>query len=800
MRQHRVIPGGKRMDTALRTDFSVNMFDNSPVAFCVIRVELDAQGQPVDWTFAYCNDALAKLEGVPKEQLLGQRFFHIFPNGERKWLQAYYEAAYENKAAEYEEISEMLGLYLHIHAIPINERGYCACILKSIASEKFATDNQNSIILSMAKIYYATYYINLITNSFLEISSTDRLRKALGENGNAQEKFDIMCNQLIAPEFADEMREFTRLDTLSRRLEGKTVITHQFVDLVRGWSEALFIASDTNADGSLCHAFYAIRTIHDEKEKEFSQQKALRDALAAAEHANAAKSDFLSSMSHDIRTPMNGIIGMTAIAAAHINDPERVRDSLMKITSASKHLLSLINEVLDMSKIESGKVDLSEEAFNLSELVDNLLAMTRPQIAEKHHTLSVNIDGVRHENVLGDSLRVQQVFVNLTGNAIKYTPDGGKIRLTVSEKPSNQNKIGCYEVVFEDNGIGMSEEYVKHIFEPFSRANDARVANVQGTGLGLSIARNIVRRMGGDIRVSSTPNVGTRFTVTIYLRLQDADTAASEKLVNLDVLVADDDPLSLESCCDMLDGFGMKAVGVPCGQEAVQQVVAHHRAKRDFFACILDWQMPDMNGIETARAIRHEVGYNVPIIIVSAYDWSDIEQEARAAGVNDFISKPYFRSKLAHMFNRLAGAEEPAPVPEVTEPLEEVQYTGRRVLLVEDNQLNSEIASELLKMTGLTVDCAWDGTEAVDLLSTCPDGYYDLVFMDIQMPRMNGYDATRAIRSSARDYCKSVPIVAMTANAFAEDVQAAKTVGMNEHIAKPLELPTLTAVLRRYLR
>ena len=787
------------METALRTHFSVNMFDYSPIAFCVIRVELDAQGQPEDWTFAYCNDALAELEGLPKEQLLGQRFFRLFPDGDRKWLKPYYAAAYEGTPSDYEEISEARGLYLHIYVMPINERGYCACLLKNVRAETFAADNQNNIIMSMAKIYYATYYVNLNTDSFLEISSTSRIRQALGETGDAQKTFDIVCEQLIEPAFADEMREFTRLDTLNARLKGKTAITHQFIDRIRGWSEALFIAGDTNPDGTLRHAFYAVRTIHDEKEKEFSQQKALRDALATAEHANAAKSDFLSSMSHDIRTPMNGIIGMTAIAAAHCDDPERVRDSLMKITSASKHLLSLINEVLDMSKIESGKVDLAEEPFNLSELVDNLLAMTRPQIAEKHHTLSVNIDDVRHENVIGDSLRVQQVFVNLIGNAIKYTPDGGKIRLTISEKPSNQNKIGCYEFVFEDNGIGMSAEYIQHVFEPFSRARDARVSNVQGTGLGLSIARNIVRRMGGDIRVTSTPNVGTRFTVTMYLRLQDTNLTPSDKLVNLDVLVADDDPLSLESCCDMLDSFGMKTVGVPCGQEAVTQVAAHHRDKRDFFACILDWQMPDLNGIETARAIRREVGNDVPIIIVSAYDWSDIEQEARAAGVNDFISKPYFRSKLAHMFNRLAGAEEEAPAPEASEALTETQYTGRRVLLVEDNQLNSEIAAELLKMSGLTVDCAWDGIEAVDCLTNCPDGYYDMVFMDIQMPRMNGYDATRAIRSSARDYCKRVPIVAMTANAFAEDVQAAKTVGMNEHIAKPLELPTLAAVLRRYL-
>ena len=541
------------------------------------------------------------------------------------------------------------------------------------------------------------------------------------------------------------------------------------------------------------------RNIDDLIKKERQQEMALQAACDAAEAANKAKTDFLSNMSHDIRTPMNGIIGMTAIAAAHIDDKERVQDCLQKITQASKHLLSLINEVLDMSKIESGKVNLYEEEFNLSDLIDNLLNMTSAQIEEHHHEFSVNISGVTHEAVIGDSLRIQKIFTNLMSNAIKYTPDGGRIQLSITEKTSNQAKVGCYEFVFEDNGIGMSEDFVEQIFEPFSRAADGRVNQIQGTGLGMPISRNIVRMMGGDIKVESRLGEGSRFIVTMYLKLQDTAEIPNDRFVNLDVLVADDDPLSLDSCCGMLNDLGMKADGVSTGAEAVEQVVLHHAQKRDYFACILDWKMPDMDGIATTRAIRRAVGNEVPIIIISAYDWTDIEQEALAAGANAFISKPLFRSRLARAFSALVGEEEPAEQEPSPASLEEVRLEGRRALLVEDNALNLEIAAEILEMTGLTVESATDGTEAVDRMAACEDGYYDIIFMDIQMPRMDGYDATRAIRAMNRSYCKQVPIVAMTANAFAEDVQAAKTVGMNEHIAKPLDLKTLARTLERWL-
>ncbi|MGN0246643.1 MAG: response regulator [Lachnospiraceae bacterium] len=552
------------------------------------------------------------------------------------------------------------------------------------------------------------------------------------------------------------------------------------------------------ADGGFV-AVVGTRNVDDLIKKERQQEMALQEAYNVAEAANRAKTEFLSNMSHDIRTPMNGIIGMTAIAAAHIDDKERVKDSLQKITQASKHLLSLINEVLDMSKIESGKVQLIEEEFNLSDLIDNLLTMTNSQIEEHHHELSVNISDVTHEEVIGDSLRIQKIFTNLMGNAVKFTPDGGKIRLSISEKPTNQKKVGCYEFIFEDNGIGMSEDFISQIFEPFARASDERVNRIQGTGLGMPISRNIVRMMGGDIKVESTPGIGSRFTVTIYLKLQDTKEIHYDKFTDLNVLVADDDEISLESCCGMLNDLGMKAEGVSSGAEAVEQVVLHHEQKQDYFACIIDWKMPDMDGIETTREIRRAVGPDVPIIIISAYDWSDIEQEARAAGANAFISKPLFRSRLERTFGSLLGEEEAEDRNTPMELLEELDFSKCRALLVEDNELNAEIAEEILKTSGITVEHVWNGVEAVDRMNECVDGYYDIVFMDIQMPKMNGYDATRAIRAMNRNYCKQVPIVAMTANAFAEDVQAAKTVGMNEHVAKPLEIDHLTKIIKKWL-
>lgn len=543
------------------------------------------------------------------------------------------------------------------------------------------------------------------------------------------------------------------------------------------------------------------KDVDEEVRKDQQIQQALREAIDAANASNRAKSDFLSSMSHDMRTPMNGIIGMTTIATNHLDDRDRVADCLRKITDSSNHLLSLINEVLDMNKIESGKVELQEEEFCLAELIDGMLSMTRSQIHAHGHSFRVNIVNVEHEQVIGDSRRIQQVFVNILGNAIKYTPDGGKISLSVKETPTRTQGFGYYQFIFEDNGYGMTEEFQKHLFEPFSRANDKQTAGIQGTGLGMAITRNIVRMMGGDISVESVYGEGSKFSVNLYLKLQNTSDINYDSFLDLRVLVADDDPVCCESTCEILNDMGMNSEWVLSGKAAVDRVKARQGQNRDFFAVITDWKLPDQDGVETTRQIRNLVGKSVPIIIFSAYDWTDIEPEARAAGANSFISKPLFRTKLASLFHSLLhsnGEEENANAP--LRGLEELALEDRHVLLAEDQELNAEIATDFLEMTGLSVDWARDGEEAVEKLAASPDGYYSLIFMDVQMPNLNGYEATRRIRAMDRAYAKTIPIVAMTANAFADDILQSKKAGMNEHISKPIDIDTLARVLSAFVK
>ncbi|MBQ1941661.1 MAG: response regulator [Selenomonadaceae bacterium] len=548
-------------------------------------------------------------------------------------------------------------------------------------------------------------------------------------------------------------------------------------------------------------AVIGFRNIDDLIQKERSKEMALQEAFVAAEAANKAKTQFLNNMSHDIRTPMNGIIGMTAIAKSHINEPDRVKDSLDKIDKASKHLLSLINEVLDMSKIESGKSELMHENFNLSDLIDNLLNMVNNDVKKQNIDLTVNIQDVTHEDVIGDSLRIQKIFTNLMSNALKYTPDGGNIWLTISEKTTNRNNVGCYEFVFEDNGIGMSEEFLDKIFEPFSREENGSV-KAKGTGLGMAISRNIARMMNGDIVVESKLGVGSKFTVTIFLELQEKQDESLAAYANRKVLLANDSQ-TLDTYRDMLAELGMQVDAVANGCDAIEMVQQAIEHGEKYFACILEWKMECMDGIETARAIRLEAGTRVPIILISSYDWSDIEPEARTAGVNAFIGKPLFKSKLMRIFDEILHSTDNKLTENSSKPFEELakrDYSGCRALVAEDNELNLEIIKEILGTTGIKIETAANGSEAVDMVMEHEDDYYDIVFMDIQMPKMNGYDATRAIRAADRAYCKMLPIIAMTANAFAEDVAAAKTVGMNEHIAKPVDLKILEATMHKWLR
>lgn len=527
-------------------------------------------------------------------------------------------------------------------------------------------------------------------------------------------------------------------------------------------------------------------------------QNSLIEAMEHAESASRAKNDFLSAMSHDIRTPMNGVIGMTAIAAANLDDKNRVKDCLGKINDASSHLLSIINEILDMSRIENGKMELSDEPFNLGQLMQEVLDMNLPAIRQKNHAIHVRIQSMDHEQVIGDPVRIQRIIGNLLSNAIKYTPDGGTISLELKELAPEIKGYGCYELIVKDNGIGMSREFQKKLFQPFEREEDVRKRNIQGTGLGMSIVKNIVSLMMGHIEVESEKGKGTAFRMTVNLKLDAYESISAQKLENLPVLVVDDDLVTCETVTAMLTDIGMAGEWVDNGAEAVEMVAERHRKMDDYLAVLLDWKMPDMDGVETARRIRAEVDARIPVIILTAYDWSEIEAEAMEAGVDTFLSKPLYRSKLVQKMMSLV--ERPMGMAALTETFSGGRIPGgKRILLAEDNLLNREIAVELLKMLGLDVHVAEDGSEAVEMFQDSQPGFYDLILMDIQMPRMNGYEAARQIRTMEREDAGRIPIVAMTADAFAEDVQAAHASGMDEHVSKPISVERLTQVMESFL-
>ena len=531
-------------------------------------------------------------------------------------------------------------------------------------------------------------------------------------------------------------------------------------------------------------------------------REALQTALDAADNASAAKTSFLSNMSHDIRTPLNAIIGMTAIAGANIGDTNRVKDCLSKIASSGKHLLSLINEILDVSKIESGRIELSEEPFDLSVMLKDLVDINRPQADAKRQKVIIRVKDIVHEEVIGDHVRLQQIYTNLVSNAIKYTPEGGTIDITLEEKNAGSAKIAQYDFTVKDNGIGMSKEYLPHVFDAFSRAERKEVTEQQGTGLGMPIALSAARMMNGDIEVESELGKGSTFTATVFLKIAELDESVYEEFIDLPVLIVDDDEVVCESTHIMLRDLGMKPEYVLSGREAVDRLVDAEAAGEQFFAVIIDWIMPGMDGVQTIREIRKRTNGDVPIIVISAYDWTEIEKEARQAGASFFVSKPLFKSRLKQLFVELLGAEPAQKDIEEKLDVSEVDLSGKRGLLAEDNDLNAEVAAAFLEAAGFELERALNGQEAFEMVRDHEPGYYDCVFMDMQMPVMNGLDATRAIRDLPRedtDY-DALTIFAMTANAFVDDVRKTKEAGMNGHFAKPLDFTVLLTTLHQQLK
>ncbi|MCM1154753.1 MAG: response regulator [Roseburia sp.] len=524
------------------------------------------------------------------------------------------------------------------------------------------------------------------------------------------------------------------------------------------------------------------------------QMKQVNDARRTAERANKAKSEFLSNMSHDIRTPMNGIIGMTDIAIAEISDTKKVEECLYKISRSSKHLLGLINDVLDMSKIESGKMILTIEQMSLPELMENVVNLTLPQTREKKQRFDLHIYDILTEKVWGDSVRLNQVLLGFLGNAVKFTPEGGKIQLELHQEPSEKGdtyvRVHLHVI---DNGIGISEEFKDKIFESFMREDSARVQKTQGAGLGMTIAKYIIDAMGGEILVNSKQGEGSEFHVILDME-RAPETEENTQLPQWRTLVVDDDEVFCDCTLATLKTIGIEAQQALDSKSALRMMEEQHEKGNDYEVLLIDWRLPEMDGIALTRAIREKYGAKPHILMISASDNSDVEEQARQAGIDGFIVKPLFKSTLYYNLHKLM--EE---MPAAKEAEEEITFNGERILVAEDIDLNWEIASALLEEKSLTSEHAENGQICVDMFSRSPAGYYSAILMDIRMPVMNGLEAASAIRALPHEDAKRIPIIAMSADAFDEDVQRCLDSGMNAHVSKPIDVEKVARKLRKYI-
>ncbi len=661
-----------------------------------------------------------------------------------------------------------------------------------------ALDEENSLMYSYIIRRDGTFVIRANKDSLFEnINETfcefkgkqareyaNELQEAINQNANYatiacvnQEKRYLLCTDLPNSEwYLISLMPFGVLDTILKDLSiDRQTATLLMCFVIIGGIVIIFIL------------YYRLS-----KQQFLELENARREAVKA----NKAKSEFLSSMSHDIRTPMNGIVGMTAIAMANIDNPDRVKDCLGKITLSSKHLLGLINDVLDMSKIESGKLTLNMNQISLRETMDSIVNIVQPQIKERQQHFDIFIQQIIAEEVHCDSVRLNQILINLLSNALKFTPEGGRINIYLQQEPSpmGQDYVRCHFRV-KDSGVGMTEEFQKKIFDTFTREEKAQVDKIEGTGLGMAITKAIVDTMKGSITVQSTPGKGTEFHIT--LDLEKADVKVEDmKLPPWRMLVVDNNEELCQSAALSLKEIGIDAQWVVDGRTAVEVAKKCHNEQNPFEIVLLDWKMPDMDGLHTAREMRKHLGENALILIISAYDWSEIEDEATEAGIQGFISKPLFKSNLFLGLRRYMMDE--STKEEKTETKVHNSFLGKRILLAEDNDLNWEIAEDLLSEAGFELERAENGKICVEKFEQSAQGYYDVVLMDIRMPIMNGYDAAKGIRALAHPDAK-LPIIAMTADAFSDDIQRCLECGMNEHVAKPIDVDRLTQLLKKYL-
>ncbi len=632
-------------------------------------------------------------------------------------------------------------------------------------------------------------YFSYIRQNFLDHNGknaetyVDELREAMGRNAEYSTMFRegnenkyLLCTDLTNSEwFLVSVMPHGTLDRILENLGAE----RQFMTLIM----ALFILAGVMVIFLL---YYRLSQ---------QQMQELDQARREATKANKAKSEFLSSMSHDIRTPMNGIVGMTTIAIANIDNTERVKDCLDKITLSSKHLLGLINDVLDMSKIESGKLTLNMSQISLRETMDSIVNIVQPQVKSRQQHFDISIQNILTEEVHCDSVRLNQVLINLLSNALKFTPEGGSIKvfLEQEESPVGDDHVRCHFRV-KDNGIGMTKEFQEKIFDTFTREEKAQIDKIEGTGLGMAITKAIVGAMNGTIELQSEPGKGSEFHIT--LDLEKADTTEADMVLPAwRVLVVDNNEDLCLSAVSSLKEIGISAHWATDGKKAVEMVRKCHDEGQDYEVVLLDWKMPEMDGLHTAREMRKLLGQRVPILIISAYDWSDIEEEAKEVGIQGFISKPLFKSNLYLGLKRYMLDE----VSEESHEDTKVQkFVGKKILLAEDNDLNWEIAEDLLSEAGFELERAENGKICVEKFEQSAIRFYDVILMDIRMPVMNGYDAAVAIRALPREDA-NLPIIAMTADAFSDDIQHCLDCGMNEHVARPIDVNRLTQLLRKYL-
>lgn len=677
-------------------------------------------------------------------------------------------------------------------------------ILYATETSKRELEEQFAIVDALSRDYINIFSINLKEG----LSKVVKIRSYTSEilNLSHEEEFEYAAvaqtyiQKNVHPDDKADLARAVSLETVKEKLDSANEYIGSFRSLIDGATHNYqFTFVKVTAD-SLYKDNYVLagfRNIDEMVRKEQEQKHALKEALAEAQHANHAKTTFLNNMSHDIRTPMNAIIGFTSLASTHIDNREQVQNYLGKIMTSSRHLLSLINDVLDMSRIESGKVKIEEKEASLAEIMHDLKTIVQSDVKAKQFTFHINTVDVTNETIICDKLRLNQVLLNILSNAMKYTKPGGTVSVRIVQTDHALEGYASYEFHIKDTGIGMSSHFLEHLFEPFEREQTSTISGIQGTGLGLAITKNIVDMMNGQIHVQSEEGVGTEFIVSFSFRTvkNPAQIECPPELANKRALIVDDDINTCTSVSKMLSLIGMHPDWTTQGKEAVVRTEFALEQKEPYSVYLIDWLMPDLNGIEIVRRIRKVIGTLPTIVILTAYDWTDIEEEAKEAGVTSFCSKPIFLSEL----HQVLTAPFSACKTPVEEPAPEELFTGRHILLVEDNEINQEIAKAILEESGFSIDIANDGTVAVDTMKQMPADTYDLILMDIQMAVMNGYDAARAIRALEDPVKSAIPIVAMTANAFEEDKQLALDAGMNGHVAKPIDVSQLMETLQKIL-